>query len=195
MIDNYDSFTYILHDYLLQTGNECKVYRNDEITLQQLIALNPSAIIISPGPETPLQAGITMEVIDYFHSRIPILGVCLGHQALGMYFGAKLINTPYPMHGKTSNIIHSGHSLFSGISSPFLAMRYHSLALEKFPYGELIEIAHTEDGINMALAHNQYPCIGVQFHPESVGTEVGMNIIRNWAFLSKKEKVRKGSKK
>src|ERR1700748_3694202 len=109
LIDNYDSFTWILHDYLLQTGNECIVFRNNEISLQQLISLDPSRIVLSPGPETPLQAGITMAIIDNFHARIPLLGVCLGHQALGMYFGAKLVHTPYPMHGKTSEITHNRH--------------------------------------------------------------------------------------
>jgi anthranilate synthase/aminodeoxychorismate synthase-like glutamine amidotransferase len=126
LLDNYDSFTYILHHYLLQTGNECTVYRNDDLSLQQLTELNPSRLIISPGPETPLQAGICMEAIAHFHNRIPILGVCLGHQALGMYFGAELIHAPYPMHGKTSQVIHQQHELFNDISSPFEVMRYHS---------------------------------------------------------------------
>src|SRR5277367_4918024 len=124
LLDNYDSFTYILHHYLLQTGNECTVYRNDEITLQGLVDIDPERIIISPGPETPLQAGICMDVIHHFHNRIPILGVCLGHQALGMYFGAKLIHTSYPMHGKTSEVRHNAHVLFNNIPSPFTVMRY-----------------------------------------------------------------------
>ncbi len=181
LIDNYDSFTYILHDYLLQTGHECAVYRNDELSMDQLIALNPERIIISPGPETPLQAGITMDVIGHFHSRTPILGVCLGHQALGMYFGAKLVHTPYPMHGKTSPVSHNGHPLFSGIPSPFIAMRYHSLAVNEFESTPLDVLAQTEDGTIMALAHKQYPCLGVQFHPESVGTEYGLQLLKNWA--------------
>src|ERR1700759_2108234 len=125
LIDNYDSFTSILHHYLLQTGHQCAVYRNDEITLQQLIDLHPERLIISPGPETPLQAGISMSAIGYFQSHIPILGVCLRHQALGMYFGAKLVHGPYPMHGKTSPVTHSGHPLFRDIPSPFTVMRYH----------------------------------------------------------------------
>ena len=180
LIDNYDSFTYILHDYLLQTGNECAVYRNDEISLSQLQGLNPARIIISPGPETPLQAGITMQAIDHFHKTTPILGVCLGHQALGMYFGAKLVHAPYPMHGKTSEIIHTGHAIFNGIPSPFTAMRYHSLSVTDFTEN-IKPIAHTEDGTIMALAHKSYPCIGVQFHPESVGTEHGLRLLKNWA--------------
>ncbi len=182
LIDNYDSFTYILLHYLLQTGHECIVYRNDEITLEQLITLNPERIIISPGPETPLQAGITMQVIDHFHTSIPILGVCLGHQALGMYFGAKLIHVP-PMHGKTSEVTHTGHSLFKNIPSPFTAMRYHSLAVNEFDNTDLESIATTDDGTIMALAHKHYSCLGVQFHPESIGTEYGLQLLKNWASL------------
>ena len=181
LIDNYDSFTWILHDYLLQTGNECVVYRNDELNIQQLKDINPARIIISPGPETPLQAGITMEVIDQFHKHTPILGVCLGHQALGMYFGAKLVHIPYPMHGKTSEVAHNGHGLFENIPSPFIAMRYHSLAIDQFGGTPLKALAHTADGTVMALAHEQFPCVGVQFHPESVGTEYGLQLLKNWA--------------
>jgi len=183
LIDNYDSFTHILHHYLLQTGNECVVYRNDEISLNELIDINPSRIIISPGPETPLQAGICMDVIDHFHSKLPILGVCLGHQALGMYFGAKLIKTSYPMHGKISHISHDKSSLFHNIPNPFDVMRYHSLAVESFENTGLRATAHTNDGIIMALEHEQYPCIGMQYHPESIGTEHGIQLLKNWAAL------------
>lgn len=183
LIDNYDSFTYILHDYLLQTGNECAVYRNDEITIQQLSDLAPERIIISPGPETPLQAGISMDVIGHFHRQVPILGVCLGHQALGMYFGAPLVHSPYPMHGKTSPVTHNGHLLFKDIPSPFTVMRYHSLAVNEFDRTGLEAIATTADGTIMALAHKEYPCMGVQFHPESVGTEYGLQLLKNWAQL------------
>lgn len=184
LIDNYDSFTWILHDYLLQTGHECAVYRNDEISLAQLDALNPERIIISPGPETPVQAGITMGAIHHFHQRIPILGVCLGHQALGMYFGAKLVHAPYPMHGKVSAVGHNGHPLFANIPSQFNAMRYHSLAVEGFEGLPIQPIAGTADGTIMAIAHQQYPCIGVQFHPESVGTGFGLQLLHNWAQLA-----------
>src|ERR1044072_585665 len=126
LIDNYDSFTYILLDYLKQAGAECTVYRNDELSLQQLIEKNPERLIISPGPETPLQAGICMSAIGYFHDKIPILGVCLGHQALGMFFGAELTRASRPMHGKTSNVRHTGHALFNEVPDPFTVMRYHS---------------------------------------------------------------------
>ena len=182
LIDNYDSFTYILHHYLLMTGNECVVYKNDEITIDELTALSPERIIISPGPETPLQAGITMSVIEHFHERVPILGVCLGHQALGMFFGAGLIHTA-PMHGKTSEVIHNGHELFKDIPNPFTAMRYHSLAVDQFESTSLTAIAHTADGTIMALAHPHHPCIGVQFHPESVGTEHGLQLLKNWVAM------------
>ena len=181
LIDNYDSFTYILLHYLLQTGNECKVYRNDEISLDQLKTINPSRIILSPGPETPIKAGITMQVIDHFHKHTPILGVCLGHQALGMFFGAKLIHASYPMHGKTSTITHNNHGLFKDIPSPYTVMRYHSLSVTDFEGTGLLASAHADDGTIMALAHNEYPCTGVQFHPESIGTEHGLQLLRNWA--------------
>jgi anthranilate synthase/aminodeoxychorismate synthase-like glutamine amidotransferase len=182
LLDNYDSFTYILHDYLLQTGNECVVYRNDEISLEQLIALSPERLIISPGPETPLQSGICMSAIAHFHDRIPILGVCLGHQALGMHFGAKLIQMGYPMHGKESVVSHSGHELFENITDPFMVMRYHSLAVTSFDGTGLRAIAHSaDDHIIMALAHEHYSCIGVQFHPESIGTTAGLLMLKNWA--------------
>ena len=181
LLDNYDSFTYILHHYLLQTGNECAVYRNDELSLQQLIELNPSRLIISPGPETPLQAGICMDAIAHFHDKIPILGVCLGHQALGMFFGAKLVHAKQPMHGKTSEVIHSGHALFQNIPSPFMVMRYHSLAIEDLENTGLQPIAQTNDGTVMAFIHEQHACAGVQFHPESIGTSEGLRLLKNWA--------------
>lgn len=182
LLDNYDSFTYILHHYLLQTGNECVVYKNDEITVQQLAALNPERLIISPGPETPLQAGICMEAVAYFSTRIPILGVCLGHQALGMHFGARLVHVP-PMHGKTSLVTYKKHPLFKGIPSPFTVMRYHSLAIENFEGTGLQPIAHSDDGVVMAIQHNTLPCIGVQFHPESIGTPQGQQLLHNWAAM------------
>ncbi|PZF72385.1 anthranilate synthase component II [Taibaiella soli] len=184
LIDNYDSFTYILLHYLLQTGNECVVYRNDEISLEQLIELNPSRIIISPGPETPLQAGISLDVIRHFHDKIPILGVCLGHQAIGMFFGATLKHAPVPMHGKISTAHHSGHPLFNGIENSFDVMRYHSLVIEDLENTGLKSIAHTGDGCIMAIVHEKYPCVGIQFHPESVGTGAGLQMLKNWSSIA-----------
>jgi anthranilate synthase/aminodeoxychorismate synthase-like glutamine amidotransferase len=184
LIDNYDSFSYILLDYLLQTGNECRVFRNDELSIEELKGINPDRIIISPGPETPLQAGICMDVIEEFHARTPILGVCLGHQALGMYFGAKLVHAPYPMHGKTSEVRHNGHEIFDNIESPCTVMRYHSLCIEGIEGTGLKEIARSNDDKQlMALLHEQHPCVGIQFHPESVGTTDGLQMIKNWAAM------------
>lgn len=182
LIDNYDSFTYILHHYLLQTGNECIVYRNDEISVEELRKMNPERIIISPGPETPLQAGICMDVIAQFYEQTPILGICLGHQAIGMHFGAKLIHAPYPMHGKVSEVKHEGDSLFEGTSNPFPVMRYHSLIIDEPEGTGLTTIARAEDDQSiMAVKHDIYPCTGIQFHPESVGTDAGLQILKNWA--------------
>ena len=181
LIDNYDSFTYILHHYLLQTGNECRVYRNDELSMQDLKKLDPERLIISPGPETPLQSGICMEAIDHFHNKIPILGVCLGHQALGMYFGAELVHAPYPMHGKTSTVRHDGSALFKSIPEEFTVMRYHSLVLKNIK-GDLVSSAIAlDDHSIMAIYHPDYLCAGIQFHPESIGTEHGLQRLKNWA--------------
>lgn len=183
LIDNYDSFTYILYDYLLQLcpkGIACKVFRNDELTIAELQQLKPTKIIISPGPETPIQAGICMDVIDHFHKHTPILGICLGHQALGMFYGAKLTTLAYPMHGKTSEITHTNHAIFEGISNPFTAMRYHSLTLENVAQNNMNILAQSKDDkAIMALAHKQYPSIGIQFHPESIGTEIGKKLLSN----------------
>lgn len=182
LIDNYDSFTHILHHYLLLTGSDCRVIRNDELTLAQIEALNPERLVISPGPGIPNDAGITLQAIDHFHNRIPILGVCLGHQAIGTYFGAILTHAPSPMHGKTSDIEHNGHPIFKDVPPIFTVMRYHSLSLKNLPADRLIPLAISlSDGAIMAIAHTHFPCIGLQFHPESVGTDNGMTLIRNWA--------------
>lgn len=182
LIDNYDSFTYILHHYLLMTGNDCTVVRNDEISIPELQQLRPERIILSPGPETPKTAGITMDVVSSFHAHTPILGICLGHQAIGMHFGGRLTHAPYPMHGKTSNITYADHQLFEGLPQPFTAMRYHSLCLENIENTGLRTLATAQDdGLIMAIEHQYFPCIGLQFHPESIGTPWGQNLLRNWS--------------
>lgn len=181
LLDNYDSFTHILHHYLLQTGASCAVYRNDELSIEELVALNPTRLILSPGPETPAQAGITMAALDHFHSRIPILGVCLGHQAIGMYFGARLVHAVEPVHGKVHEALHSGDSLFAGLPSPLNVMRYHSLALDMTAAHSLEVTARTKDGTVMAIRHKDLPIVGVQFHPESIGTPDGLEMLRNWS--------------
>lgn len=185
LIDNYDSFTHILHHYLLLTGNECVVLRNDEVSVAALAGMQPERLILSPGPQTPREAGITLEALQYFHDRIPVLGICLGHQAIGMLFGAQLQQNPLPMHGKTSLVRHSGHTLFRNIPEMFPVMRYHSLSLDLASANGLKPLAHaTDDGVLMALEHKQYPLTGIQFHPESIGTPHGRQIIENWAKMN-----------
>jgi anthranilate synthase/aminodeoxychorismate synthase-like glutamine amidotransferase len=184
LLDNYDSFTYILHHYLIQTGVCCEVFRNDEITVEALRFMNPERIIISPGPETPKEAGICLDVIHQFHQSTPILGVCLGHQALGTYFGARLVKAPEPRHGKTSEIIHQEEGIFRDIPNPMRVMRYHSLVLENLDRSELVVTATSlDDGQVMAMKHPRFPCTGVQFHPESIGTIHGLQLLQNWKDL------------
>ncbi|MBS1781432.1 MAG: aminodeoxychorismate/anthranilate synthase component II [Bacteroidetes bacterium] len=181
LIDNYDSFTFILHHYLLQLHPDCRVFRNDELTVDELAKLSPERIILSPGPETPYQAGISMDVIRHFHTSVPILGVCLGHQALGLFFGGKLARLPYPMHGKTSFVMPCNHPIFKGLSTPFQAMRYHSLIISLPSESKLQPLAHSiDDNQLMMFQHQTYPCVGIQFHPESVGTPDGAKLLKNW---------------
>jgi len=180
LLDNYDSFTYNLRDYLQQLNVEVAVFRNDEITVSEIETLQPAAIVISPGPKTPSEAGITMQVVAQFHQTVPMLGICLGFQAMGEFFGARLVKAAYPMHGKTSAVQHNGSALFNNIPNPFAAMRYHSLFLENIPAKTLEVIARTSDGVPMALRHKKYPVYGVQFHPESILTPHGLQLLRNW---------------
>ncbi|MBL7829078.1 MAG: aminodeoxychorismate/anthranilate synthase component II [Saprospiraceae bacterium] len=180
LLDNYDSFTFNLYDYLLQTGADCVVCRNDTFETEALNDLDFQAIVLSPGPKRPADAGRMMEVVQTFSGRLPMLGICLGHQAIGEYFGAKLIKAAVPVHGKTSMVEHRGHWMFDGIPNPFEAMRYHSLILESLAETPLRSIAETEKGEIMALEHPSLPIIGVQFHPESILTRNGFQIIRNW---------------
>jgi len=184
LIDNYDSFTYNLYHYIIQAGGgEVLVKRNDQISMNEIRDLNPKAIVLSPGPCSPNDAGICLQVIEQLKEQYPILGVCLGHQAIGQAFGGKIIKT-YPMHGKVSEIYHSGSHIFKDIPSPFKATRYHSLIIEKETCPSDLEItAHTADGIIMGVAHKKYNIHGVQFHPESIASEYGHQLIKNFIDL------------
>jgi len=185
MIDNYDSFTYNLVQYLGEMGQELQVYRNDAITLEEIEALAPERIIVSPGPCTPNEAGISVPLIQRFAGRVPILGVCLGHQSIGQAFGGEVVRAGRLMHGKTSPIQHDGRTIFAGLPSPFEATRYHSLLVrrETLP-GCLTVSAETAEGEIMGLRHKDLPVEGVQFHPESVLTTHGKELLRNFVFAA-----------
>ncbi|MFK7810164.1 MAG: aminodeoxychorismate/anthranilate synthase component II [Saprospiraceae bacterium] len=180
IVDNYDSFTYNLFDYFCQLNMDCKVVRNNELTLEQFCELDFDGLVLSPGPKRPADAGLLMPLLDYYHDKKPILGICLGHQGIGEYFGAKLSKTKVPVHGKTSVINHTGHPLFGDLPKRYSVMRYHSLALEKNLPASLEIIAETDDGEIMAIAHRNLPITGVQFHPESILTEHGIVLLENW---------------
>ena len=182
VIDNYDSFTYNLVQYLGELGAEVRVMRNDVVTLEDVAGAKPKHIVISPGPGRPEQAGVTMSVIRALGQSVPILGVCLGHQAIGAVFGGDVVRAGVPMHGKTSTIEHDGRGVFAGITGPFVASRYHSLVVSDTTFPKTLEIsARTrEDGIVMGLRHREWPIHGVQFHPESILTGEGRRILRNF---------------
>jgi anthranilate synthase/aminodeoxychorismate synthase-like glutamine amidotransferase len=184
LLDNYDSFTYNLAQYLGQMGQQLEVRRNDEITLEEIEQDRPERIVISPGPCTPNEAGISVALIQRFAGEIPILGVCLGHQAIGAAFGGRVIRAPQIMHGKTSEIRHDGKTIFRGLPQNFVATRYHSLIVERKSLPKTLEIsAETADGIIMGLRHREMPVEGVQFHPESVLTEAGFKLLQNFLTL------------
>ena len=184
MIDNYDSFTYNLVQYLGQLGEEVAVHRNDAISLDGIAGLNPEAIFLSPGPCSPEHAGITIDVIRRFHREVPLMGVCLGHQAIGQAFGGRVVRAGRIMHGKTSPIRNDGRTIFQGLPSPFPAGRYHSLIVERETLPDCLEVsAETEEGEIMGLRHRESPVEGIQFHPESILTPSGKRIIRNFLHL------------
>jgi len=181
VIDNYDSFTYNLVQYLGELGAELVVYRNDQISPEEIADIAPEKIVISPGPCTPNEAGISVALVQYFAGKIPILGVCLGHQSIGQAFGGKIVGAPTIMHGKVSEIHHRGQSIFEGLPDPFIATRYHSLIVERDSLPDCLEItAETHDGVIMGLRHRNMAVDGVQFHPESILTGEGKNLLQNF---------------
>ena len=186
MIDNYDSFTYNLVQYLRELGEEVVVYRNDKITPTEIEALRPHRLVISPGPCTPNEAGVSVDAIRYFAGRLPILGVCLGHQSIGQAFGGRIVRAERLMHGKTSPVFHDNRELYNGLSNPFDATRYHSLLVEKSSFPKCLEMtAWTEEEEIMGLRHRELPVWGMQFHPESILTVTGMDILRNFLQMTK----------
>ena len=181
LIDNYDSFTYNLVQYLAELGADVHVHRNDALNLAQIAAWNPAQIVISPGPCTPSEAGISVPLIERFAGKVPILGVCLGHQAIGQAFGGRIVRAERVMHGKVSPVVHDGHGVFKGLPSPLTATRYHSLAIERQTMPACLEITATsDDGEIMGVRHREWAVEGVQFHPEAILTEHGHALLRNF---------------
>jgi anthranilate synthase/aminodeoxychorismate synthase-like glutamine amidotransferase len=181
LIDNYDSFTYNLYQYLGELGATTRVVRNDEISVDEALALRPQAIVISPGPGTPDEAGISVELIGRAAGSVPVLGVCLGHQSLGQAFGGRIVRAPSLMHGKTSEIHHDGRTIFEGLPQPFTATRYHSLVIAPETLPGCLEVsARTADGVIMGVRHREHPLEGVQFHPESILTTAGKHLLKNF---------------
>jgi anthranilate synthase/aminodeoxychorismate synthase-like glutamine amidotransferase len=186
LIDNYDSFTFNLYHFLGDVGGRCEVVRNDKLTVAEALARQPEAIVLSPGPCTPNDAGICLDLIAAAAGTIPILGVCLGHQAIGQAFGGAVVRAPAPMHGKTSRIFHAGTDILEGIPSPFTATRYHSLIVDRATLpADLIATAWTEDGLLMGLRHRSLPVYGVQFHPESIASEHGHALLASFLALAR----------
>ena len=184
LLDNYDSFTYNLAQYLGELGCQVEVHRNDRISVEQIAQRKPERIVISPGPCTPQEAGISVEMVQKLAGKIPILGVCLGHQAIGAAFGGKIVRAPKLFHGKTSQIRHDGSGVFRGLPNPFTATRYHSLIVERKSLPAQLQVtAETDDDIIMGMQHREYPLMGVQFHPESVLTDSGKQLLKNFLSL------------
>ncbi|MCX8076665.1 MAG: aminodeoxychorismate/anthranilate synthase component II [Aquificaceae bacterium] len=186
LIDNYDSFTYNLVQYLQILSADVAVRRNDQITLEEIQRTKPEAIVISPGPCTPREAGISVDLIKRFYKEIPILGVCLGHQSIGYAFGASIVRAKNLMHGKTSQISHTGEGIFEGLKNPFTAVRYHSLVIDRSTLPDCLKVtAWSDDGEIMGIQHRDYPLFGVQFHPESILSEEGMRLLENFLKIAK----------
>jgi anthranilate synthase/aminodeoxychorismate synthase-like glutamine amidotransferase len=196
MIDNYDSFTYNLVQYIAELGADVRVFRNDKITVNALMALNPSGMVVSPGPGRPEDAGISVDVIQIFSGKIPILGVCLGHQAIARAFGGEIVSAKNLMHGKTSDVTSDGKTIYQKIRSPFRAMRYHSLAVNRDTLPDLFEVSsQSNDGEIMGIRHREHPTEGVQFHPESIMTTVGKRLLRNFLSQTTTQPEQKGEEK
>jgi len=188
MIDNYDSFVHNLARYFVELGEACDVVRNDALTLDDIAARNPTHLVVSPGPCTPNEAGISLAAIRHFAGRLPILGVCLGHQCIGQVFGGRVVRARHPMHGKTSSVIHAGRGLFRGLPNPLTVTRYHSLIVERETLPDVLEITATdESGEIMGLRHRSLAVMGVQFHPEAVLTEAGHTLLANFLTLDRAE--------
>jgi len=187
MLDNYDSFTYNIVQYFCQLGEDVQVHRNDKISLEEIEALRPDRLVISPGPCSPEEAGISVPTIKYFAGKIPILGVCLGHQSIGAAFGGNVVRSVALMHGKTSPIHHDCKEIFNGLPNPFLATRYHSLIVDRLTLPECLEVtAWVENGEIMGMRHKTLPIWGVQFHPESILTDCGMELLQNFLDISRR---------
>ena len=186
LIDNYDSFTFNLYHFLGDVGARCEVWRNDRITVADVLAQGPEAIVLSPGPCTPNEAGICLDLIAAAAGKVPVLGVCLGHQAVGQAFGGNVVRAPVPMHGKVSRIFHAGTDIFAGVASPFSATRYHSLIVDRATMPDvLVPTAWTEDGLIMGLRHRTLPIFGVQFHPESIASQHGHDLLANFLAIAR----------
>ena len=186
LVDNYDSFTYNLFHYLGELGAKVKVVRNDEITAQEALAMKPEGIVLSPGPCTPNEAGICLDLIEKAQGRMPILGVCLGHQAIGQAYGGRIVRAPEPMHGKLSRVHHTGRSVFRGLNNDFLATRYHSLTIDPPSMPAALEVTATsEDGVIQGVMHKTHPVHGVQFHPESIASENGHALLANFLAIAR----------